>query len=418
MTADPLTGAGEILWLAFNTLGMGSSQVTLSNAFLNNLSVTELYSGSVLVSESTPPTAIVTYSDTVNRLSDMLQITATFSEEMDPANPVYLEMTGAATEAALEMVRLSATEYSYLYFIPRAGGTVHVALSGGTDMNGNPVVAAPTAGGTFEIIPLRPGDVNDDGVVQAYDAALALQHSVGLDPLPGEDPLPWEPWRDSTANIDRDGSITAYDAGLILQYSVGIQDVPGMQKSAGVPDEVTLKMEDGCIVVVAGPGLLGLNIRADQHADRLGMPEIPSDRFLSAWNINDTAYRAAVCTDVPPVEGTVVMRLPCSGENPVDLDITVNTNRYRAVVDMYTGRPAKVKAEVRIYPNPVQEMLMIAGPATEVRLQVLDVRGRVVLEKNGWRTGGPLDVSHLEKGLYMVRLRDNSGTRTGKFLKQ
>jgi hypothetical protein len=418
MTADPLTGSGEILWLNFNALGMGSSVISLSNAFLNNLSVTELYSGNVLVSESTPPSAIVTYSDTINRLSDMLQITATFSEEMDPAIPVHMEMTGAVTESALEMVRLSATEYSYLYFIPRAGGTVNVSLANGTDMNGNTVVAAPVAGGTFDIIPLRPGDVNDDGVVQAYDAALTLQHSVGLDPLPVMDPLPWEAWRDSTANIDRDGSITAYDAGLILQYSVGIENVPGMQKSSAVPGDVVLKMENGYIVVVAKEGLLGLNISADDHAARLGEPEVPSDRFLSAWNITDSTYRAAVCTDEPPMEGEVVMLLPCSGEAPVELDITVNTNAYRTTVDSYTGNPEQVNDNLRIYPNPADAFLRISGSGEDVNVQICDIRGRVVLEKNHWHTSDPLDIGRLAPGIYIVRAGDTSGLRTGKFVKQ
>lgn len=418
MTSDPLIGSGEIIWLTFNTLGMGSSDITLSDAFLNNLSVTELYSGSVLISESTPPSAVITYSDTVNRLSDMLQITATFSEEMDPANPVALELTGAVSETALEMVRLSATEYSYLYFIPRAGGTVNVVLSGGTDMNGNTVIAAPTEGGTFEIIPIRPGDVNDDGVVQAYDAALTLQHSVGLDPLPDVDPLPWEPWRDSTANIDGNASITAYDAGLILQYSVGIQNIPGMQKSAGIPDEVDLKMEDGYIVVSAKEGLLGLNISADEYAARLGAPEFPDPRFLSASNISDTTYRAAVCTEVPPVEGSVVMLLPYSGEEAVKLDITVNTHTYHTTVDRYTGNPEQIKAEMRVYPNPVRDLLQLGGAAAEVHVQICDVRGRVVLEKRAWHTSDPLDLSHLASGVYMVRVSDPLNTMTGKFVKK
>ncbi len=65
-------------------------------------------------------------------------------------------------------------------------------------------------------------DVDDDGVILAYDAALTLQYSVGIDPMPILDPLPWEPWRDSTANVDGAGDITAFDAGMILQYSAGI----------------------------------------------------------------------------------------------------------------------------------------------------------------------------------------------------
>ena len=64
--------------------------------------------------------------------------------------------------------------------------------------------------------------MDDNGHIRAYDAALTLMYSVGLDPLPAIDPLPWESWRIETANVDGVGNITAYDAALILQYSVGI----------------------------------------------------------------------------------------------------------------------------------------------------------------------------------------------------
>jgi len=418
MTADPLIGSGEILWLTFNTLGMGTSEITLSNAFLNNLSIEELYNGSVLVSEMTPPSAVVAYSDTVNRLSDMLQITATFSEEMDPAVPVTLEMTGAVTETGLEMVRLGATEYSYLYFIPRAGGTVNVHLASGTDMNGNTVVADPTAGGTFEIIPIRPGDVNDDGEVQAYDAALALQHSVGLDPLPEVDPLPWEPWRDSTANIDGNGSITAYDAGLILQYSVGIPDVPGMKKSSAIPDEVTFKMEDGYIKVYAREGLLGLNISADDQAAMLGVPEFPAPRFLSAYSITDSTYRVGICTDEPPPEGVLITLLPYTGDEPVELDITVNTTGYQTTVDRQTGLPEAEATGLVIYPNPVNDLLWIKGSQRMQQLQIFDLRGRLIIDLSNPEPGAGTDVSALESGTYLFRVEDEKRVSTGKFVKR
>lgn len=417
MSADPLIGTGEILWLTFNTLGMGSSVISLSDAFLNNLSITELYNGEVLVSESTPPSALISYSDTVNRLSDMLQITATFSEEMDPTVPVYLEMSGAVTESGLEMVRLSATEYSYLYFIPRAGGDVDVSFSGGTDMNGNPVVATPTDGATFEIIPIRPGDVNDDGEVQAYDAALALQHSVGLDPMPDVDPLPWEPWRDSTANVDGNGSITAYDAGLILQYSVGITGIPGMNKKSVLDGEVTLKMEDGYIAVYAGKGLLGLNVSADAEAANLGVPEFPSAQFLSAYQVTDTTYRAGICTERPPQEGVLVLLLPFSGDEAVELDLMVNTNSYHTTVDGQTDTHELANNALRIYPNPADQMLMISGTSDVVSLQVYDLRGRVIFERNEWHTAEPLDVSSLLPAVYLLQITDHSGIRTGRFVK-
>src|SRR5690554_3588918 len=75
--------------------------------------------------------------------------------------------------------------------------------------------------GTVTIIG-KYGDIDANDYVQAYDAALALQYSVGLDPLPLTDPLPWENWRVIIGNVDGVGDITANDASLILQHSASI----------------------------------------------------------------------------------------------------------------------------------------------------------------------------------------------------
>jgi hypothetical protein len=68
---------------------------------------------------------------------------------------------------------------------------------------------------------IKYGDIDVNGFVQAYDAALAIQYSVGLDPLPIADPLPWETWRIKVADVDGVVGVTANDASLILKYTVG-----------------------------------------------------------------------------------------------------------------------------------------------------------------------------------------------------
>jgi len=72
----------------------------------------------------------------------------------------------------------------------------------------------------------RPGDVDNNGKVEAYDAALTSQYSASLDPLPAEDPRPWSDWRLDRADVDNDGSILAYDASLILQHVLGLSSLP------------------------------------------------------------------------------------------------------------------------------------------------------------------------------------------------
>ena len=60
----------------------------------------------------------------------------------------------------------------------------------------------------------NPGDINHDGLVNASDALMALQHSVELITLESEDQL--------LADINGDSNINALDALIILQILVGI----------------------------------------------------------------------------------------------------------------------------------------------------------------------------------------------------
>ncbi|MDP8322910.1 MAG: dockerin type I domain-containing protein, partial [Candidatus Stygibacter australis] len=73
------------------------------------------------------------------------------------------------------------------------------------------------SGGTFGF-----GDIDNNGLVESYDAAIALQYFVGIDPVAA--PLPWEDWRQLRADVDGNGYIEAYDASLIQRFVVGIID--------------------------------------------------------------------------------------------------------------------------------------------------------------------------------------------------
>ena len=78
------------------------------------------------------------------------------------------------------------------------------------------------------------GDIDDNGVVEAFDGANILQYFVGFDP-PGV-PLPWAVWRLLRADVDGNGNIEAFDASLIQQYSVGLintfpAEIPGRRNT-------------------------------------------------------------------------------------------------------------------------------------------------------------------------------------------
>jgi Peptidase family C25/Propeptide_C25/Dockerin type I domain len=64
------------------------------------------------------------------------------------------------------------------------------------------------------------GDIDDNGSVEAFDAAIVLQYFVNIDPPAA--PLPWAAWRLWRADVDGNGEVEAFDASLIQQYSVGL----------------------------------------------------------------------------------------------------------------------------------------------------------------------------------------------------
>ncbi|MCF7919156.1 MAG: hypothetical protein K9N06_04520 [Candidatus Cloacimonetes bacterium] len=66
------------------------------------------------------------------------------------------------------------------------------------------------------------GDIDNNGFVESYDAAIILQYFVGIDPIAA--PLPWEEWRLQRADVDGNGFAEAYDASLIQRFVVGMID--------------------------------------------------------------------------------------------------------------------------------------------------------------------------------------------------
>src|SRR5581483_11969058 len=100
--------------------------------------------------DTTAPTASIGYSNTSPLKSGApLTITATFSEPMIIPTPTQITLSGANTLSATAMTRTDATHYTFNHVVGAGNGLATVALSAGTDLAGNPITAAPTAGATF-----------------------------------------------------------------------------------------------------------------------------------------------------------------------------------------------------------------------------------------------------------------------------
>ena len=108
-----------------------------------------------IVNDTTPPTAAITYSyaGPYRNGGTNVTITATFNEDMadSPAPRIIITGSGIADVTASDMIKDSATVYTYDYTIPTGDGPGTITLSTGTDLAGNVITNVPTSGDTFTV---------------------------------------------------------------------------------------------------------------------------------------------------------------------------------------------------------------------------------------------------------------------------
>jgi hypothetical protein len=406
-----IIGEGVILKLQFNTLKADTTVLSISNAYLNNISIQNLTNGTIVVKDVTPPTVTIAYNDVDIRCADVLKISANFSEPMDAGNLVKLSLSGAASLIDADMIRQSPTVYNYSYSVPKADGVVNVSLGNGTDLCGNVVVSTPTSGNTFTIIKLNYGDVDDDGKILAYDAALTLQRSVGLDPIPLIDPIPWEKWRDTTANVDGNYGIEAYDAGLILQYSIGlITTFPADGKKSFTSNsiaDVTVEIVNNDIVFYSSGDLMGLNISTTNTNQILGTPSVLAPNFLSAFNISGTTFKVGICTANSPSDGVALLKIPYTKSGSVTFTMNINAEQKTVTVDLVTGMVEFSDDNILIYPNPVRDNLKVSGITSPTIARIYNTNGKLLITNKLTKSISEMNVSNLPTGVYIIKLQND-----------
>lgn len=97
------------------------------------------------------PSASISTSDANGfvKAGQAIVISATFSEPLADAPVVKISLSGANTVTPTNMTKISTTLYTYNHVVGAGNGTITFALSVGTDVAGNIVQSAPTAGATI-----------------------------------------------------------------------------------------------------------------------------------------------------------------------------------------------------------------------------------------------------------------------------
>jgi len=125
---------------------------------LKNLLLLLLFGLISITSILAQPTAGITYNDADAKVfpTQVLRITATFSEDMSDSPVPQLVLSAPATVGTINMSKTDATHYYYDYTVENVNGVVSVTLATGTDVAGNVITAIPTSGSTFEVDNIAP----------------------------------------------------------------------------------------------------------------------------------------------------------------------------------------------------------------------------------------------------------------------
>jgi Secretion system C-terminal sorting domain/Immune inhibitor A-like, MAM domain/Dockerin type I domain len=253
------------------------------------------------------------------------------------------------------------------------------------------------------------GDVDGNGVIDAYDASLVLMFAVGM-------PTPVDPFPEELGDVDGNGFVEAYDAALILQYVVGIIDeFPIETRINEVPSAELGYLFEGEDLVIYAIGDLysaSLEFPFDLNEENL---EIRDELLSAVWG-----SRIAMATAVP-VNGEI---LRISGYDSDSESLTIFTTANSKRGRLMTSAPEAVSGIKSIYPNPFNPETTVSynlGIDSQVTIELYNCKGQKVetlLEANQaagehkavWSAEGRAS------GIYFVRLNVNGKSEQRKVL--
>lgn len=273
---------------------------------------------------------------------------------------------------------------------------------------GSPAVLSKK--GTVTIGAGTCGDVDQNGSVQAYDAALALRYAVGYDDSLSAQGL-------VNADVDQNGSVQAYDAALILRHVVGLSMPDGvspcflstsssMKKfAAGTPSiNATLSsLQDANGVVAtnlrfaateseAGLVSLSFDVVLPSNAGSsvsATLSSLPANYIGALKKISSQRYRVAIVSPYGIDAKAVDLSLTASSQealSSVVLENVLLNATASSTLTLYAGQGASSPASfalVGAYPNPFNPSTQVVfelPKSSQVILEVFDALGRSVCQ--------------------------------------
>jgi hypothetical protein len=130
---------------------------------------------------------------------------------------------------------------------------------------------------------------------------------------------------------------------------------------------------------------------------------VPHHRRTDTINVRVCYYNP--CSDIQ-VCTTFVVNLPepCPDPRIGNSSTTIESQNHE-VIDIRKEEVAPKNQEIQVFPNPTMGILQIRYPnEAKSNIRVLDMSGKIVVEKRKIQTTEILDLQHLAQGLYVVEI--------------
>ena len=153
--------------------------------------------------------------------------------------------------------------------------------------------------------------------------------------------------------------------------------------------------------VAPGDSILFIHGGGGPHPMTSGHGMNPSPVFFPTVSVT-----VSVPTAVFTLDSVGTYLFHC-GTNPSN-----NMNWGTIIVDpAYANMDEQVLQGVKLYPNPIQDVLKIHAPLRDVDLELIGFNGQVVMHRTLALGENSMDVSGLAAGTYTVRLVEPHGER-------
>ncbi|MGA9636989.1 T9SS type A sorting domain-containing protein [Flavobacterium sp.] len=195
-------------------------------------------------------------------------------------------------------------------------------------------------------------------------------------------------------------------------------------------DELVQVLDSNDANVVIGSGAVPVKLRMNVNGNTtpgINFDQLTASTVDAGFDVTNATldvtgiYTPTLNTtvDILLANGTGVITGPFSSVVGLSAGWSVDygiTGKVMLKYDSTLGIKNHNAFEFAVYPNPVQEVLNIQTQETLLSVQIIDASGRVVLTQN--KPSESINVSSLNKGIYVLRLASEKGISSSKIVKK